>query len=183
LAIDIFSPRAIAKRRSLPSVPAYYSDILRWLPVMHDPQKYFSTHAVNEIRAFAEAARIMAADGITARFLRQNRLARAIRTGLAALGFGLFTEPEFLAPTLSVIRYPEGIDDASFRASYLSAGYAVAGGLGETAGRVFRMGHMGNLTDGQALGAVKAMGETVRAMSGKADVPAAVAAAAAVFQG
>jgi len=181
LAIDIFSPRAMAKRRSLPSVPAYYSDILRWLPVMHDPQKYFSTHAVNEIRAFAEAARIMAAEGIAARFLRQNRLARAIRTGLAALGFGLFTESEFLAPTLSVIRYPEGIDDASFRANYLTAGYAVAGGLGETAGRVFRMGHMGNLTDGQALGAVEALGETARAMGCKADVPAAVEAAAAVF--
>jgi aspartate aminotransferase-like enzyme len=150
---------------------------------MHDPQKYFSTHAVNELRAFAEAARIMAAEGIEPRFLRQKRLARAIRTGLASLGFGLFTETEFLAPTLSVVRYPEGIDDASFRANYLTAGYAVAGGLGETSGRVFRMGHMGNLTDAQALGAVEALGETSRAMGGKADVPAAVAEAAAVFQG
>ncbi len=183
LAVDIFSPRAMAKRRSLASVPAYYSDILRWLPVMHDPQKYFSTHAVNEIRAFAEAARIMAADGMPERFLRQERLARSIRAGLDVFGWTLFTEPAFQAPTLSVVRYPAGLDDADFRARYLAAGYAVAGGLGETAGRVFRLGHMGNLSDDQALAAVAAMGETIEAMGGTAGISAAVAAASAALKG
>jgi len=183
LAVDIFSPRAMTKRRSLASVPAYYSDILRWLPIMHDPRKYFSTHAVNEIRAFAEAARIMAADGMPERLHRQELLARAVRAGFLSLGFGLFTEEEFLAPTLSVVRYPEGIDDAAFRAKYLEAGYAVAGGLGETAGRVFRMGHMGNLTPEEVLGAVRGLGETLNALGLKSDTEAAVSAANAVFKG
>ena len=41
LAICVFSERAMAKRKSLPSIPAYYSDILRWLPIMKDPIEIF----------------------------------------------------------------------------------------------------------------------------------------------
>jgi alanine-glyoxylate transaminase/serine-glyoxylate transaminase/serine-pyruvate transaminase len=182
LAVDIFSPRAIAKRQILPSIPAYYADILRWRPVMENPQKYFSTHAVNEIRAFAEAARIVIEEGLTERFLRHERTARAIRAGLEVLGFSLFTEREFLASTLSVVRYPDGVDDAVFRAKFLEAGFVVAGGLGETSGRVFRMGHMGNLTKDQTLSAIGAMGEVLITMGKPAAPAAAVEAAAAVFR-
>ncbi len=182
LAIDVFSKRAIARRESLTSIPAYYADILRWRPVMDDPQKYFSTHGVNEIRAFAAAARIAVEEGLPERFLRHERTARALRAGLETLGFSLFTEPEFQAPTLSVVRYPDGVDDSVFRAKYLDAGFAVAGGLGDTAGRVFRIGHMGNLTSGQATEAVGAMGGVLKTMGRKADPAAAMDAAAAVFK-
>jgi alanine-glyoxylate transaminase/serine-glyoxylate transaminase/serine-pyruvate transaminase len=47
LALCLFSERALQKRRALPSVPAYYADILRWLPVMEDPARYYSTPCVN----------------------------------------------------------------------------------------------------------------------------------------
>ncbi|MHB8054295.1 MAG: pyridoxal-phosphate-dependent aminotransferase family protein [Candidatus Aminicenantales bacterium] len=178
LAIDVFSKRAIARRQSLTAIPAYYTDILRWRPGMDDPQKYFSTHAVNEIRAFASATRIVMEEGLPERFLRHERIARAIRAGLETLGFGLFTEPEFQASTLSVIRYPDGVDDAVFRAKYLEAGFAVAGGLGETAGRVFRMGHMGNLTSAQAAEAIGAMGAVLNSMGRNVDAAGAVEATA-----
>jgi len=161
LAIDVFSPRAMAKRRSLPSVPAYYSDILRWLPVMTDPAKYFSTPCVNEIRAFREGTRIMLEEGMEARFERHRTIGLAVRSGLRALGFGIFTEPEFLADTLSVVRYPEGVDDKAFRAGYARHGVVVAGGLAATAGRVFRMGHMGNLTADDVVFAFEAMEKTL----------------------
>jgi len=182
LAVDVFSRRAVAKRQRLPSIPAYYSDILRWRPVMEDPQKYFSTPAVNEIRAFAEAARIVLEEGLPERFLRHERTARAVRAGLGTLGLSLFTEREFLASTLSVVRYPDGVDDAVFRAKYLEAGYAVAGGLGETSGRVFRMGHMGNLTKDQTLSAIGALGEVLKAMGKSVAPAAAIEAAEAVFK-
>ena len=183
LAVAVFSERAVAKRRSLPSIPAYYADLLRWLPSMKDPRVYFSTHGVNMIRAFAEATRIMMEEGLPARFARHALNARAIRAGLARLGFSLFTGEDFLASTLSVVRYPEGIDDAVFRRAYAESGYVVAGGLGETAGRVFRMGHMGNLTSVQALAAIETMGRVLQAMGRPADVRGAVAAAEAVFSG
>jgi aspartate aminotransferase-like enzyme len=92
LAILVLSELAMEKRRSLAPIPAYYSDLLRWLPIMHDPSKYFSTPCVNEVRAFAEALRIILEEGIEERFERHDLHARAIRAGLAALGFTFFTD-------------------------------------------------------------------------------------------
>lgn len=161
LALCVFSEAAMEKRRGLASVPAYYSDVMRWLPVMHDPTKYFSTPCVNEIRAFAEATRIVLEEGIEERFERHDLHGRALRAGLAALGFTFFTDPRFAASTLSVARYPDGVEDKAFRAGLSANGVVVAGGLGPTAGRVFRMGHMGNLTSAQVRFAIAAVGKTL----------------------
>lgn len=157
LAIDVFSLRAMEKRRKLPRVKAYYADILRWLPVMENPNKYFSTPCVNEIRAFYEATGIVLEEGLEKRFERHERFATAIRRGLTSLGFSVYTDETCLASTLSVIRYPEGFDDISFRRKLYENGVVVAGGLGPTAGQVFRFGHMGNLTREQIVFAFDAL--------------------------
>jgi len=170
LAILVFSERAMEKRRALAAVPAYYSDVLRWLPIMHDPSKYFSTPCVNEIRAFAEATRIIIEEGIEERFERHDLFAGAIRAGLAALGFSFFTDPRFEASTLSVVRYPDGVEDKAFRAGLNANGVVVAGGLGPTAGAVFRMGHMGNLSSAQVRFAIEAV-ETTLAGLGRTVAP------------
>ncbi|MEN6560735.1 MAG: alanine--glyoxylate aminotransferase family protein [Acidobacteriota bacterium] len=169
LALCVFSEAAMEKRRGLASVPAYYSDVMRWLPVMHDPTKYFSTPCVNEIRAFAEATRIVLEEGIEERFERHDLHGRALRAGLAALGFTFFTDPRFAASTLSVARYPDGVEDKAFRAGLSANGVVVAGGLGPTAGRVFRMGHMGNLTSAQVRFAIDAVGKTLAGLGRAVD--------------
>jgi aspartate aminotransferase-like enzyme len=128
---------------------------------MHDPAKYFSTPCVNEMRAFAEATRIVLEEGLEERFERHDLFAGAIRAGLAALGFASFTDPRFLASTLSVVRYPDGIDDRAFRAGLAANGVVVAGGLGPTLGRVFRIGHMGNLSSAQVRFAIEAVEKTL----------------------
>ena len=161
LSILVLSELAMEKRRGLPAVPAYYSDLLRWLPIMHDPSKYFSTPCVNEIRAFAEATRLILEEGLEERFERHELYAEALRAGLAAFGFSFFTNPSFPASTLSVVRYPDGVEDKAFRAGLSDNGVVVAGGLGPTAGRVFRMGHMGNLTSAQVRFAVEAVERTL----------------------
>jgi alanine-glyoxylate transaminase/serine-glyoxylate transaminase/serine-pyruvate transaminase len=170
LAILVMSEAAMDKRRALVAVPAYYSDILRWLPIMHDPAKYFSTPCVNEIRAFAEATRIIVEEGIEERFERHSLFAEAIRAGLDALGFTFFTDPSFEASTLSVVRYPAGVEDRAFRAGLNANGVVVAGGLGPTAGQVFRMGHMGNLNSAQVRFAIDAVEKTLAGL-GRAVAP------------
>ena len=164
LSILVLSEQALEKRRSMAAVPAYYSDLLRWLPIMHDPSKYFSTPCVNEARAFAEATRIILEEGVEERFERHDLYAEAIRAGLAALGFGFFTDPDYLAATLSVVRYPDGVDDKAFRAGLYENGVVVAGGLAQTAGQVFRMGHMGNLTSAQLRFAIEAVEKTLQGL-------------------
>ena len=164
LAIAVASERALEKRRRITSIPAYYADWLRWLPIMKDPTRYFSTPCVNELRAFHEATRIIMEEGLEQRFERHKRIGRAFRAALSAVGFSLFTQEPFWADTLSVALYPEGLEDRRFRSLYLENGVVVAGGLAQTSGRVFRMGHMGNLTVEQVYFALDALEKTLASL-------------------
>ena len=107
---------------------------------------------------------MMLEEGMEARFARHARIARAFRGALAALGFTFFTEEAYFADTLSVVRYPAGIEDKVFRSMLGQNGVVVAGGLAETAGRVFRLGHMGNLDFDQVVFAVEAVEKTLRSL-------------------
>jgi alanine-glyoxylate transaminase/serine-glyoxylate transaminase/serine-pyruvate transaminase len=181
LAILVLSARAMAKRRRLESIPAYYSDLLRWLPIMKEPGKYFSTPCVNEVRAFYESTLIILEEGIEQRFRRHGRYARAIRAALQALGFSFFTDGRFLADTLSVIISPEGVEDKSFRSLLYENGVVVAGGLAEMAGRVFRIGHMGNLSSAQVYFALDAVEKTLAALGRTFEAGAGRRAARAII--
>jgi len=178
LSIFVLSEKAMEKRRSMERIPAYYSDVLRWLPIMKDPSRYFSTPCVNEIRAFYE--RVLE-EGIEKRFLRHARVAKAIRAALAELGFSFFTQEPFLADTLSVVKYPEGVEDKSFRSTYYENGIVVAGGLGETAGKVFRMGHMGNLSESQVNFALDTLERTLSTLGYKFEAGSGLQAAKAIL--
>jgi len=177
LSVLVLSERAMEKRRNLEAIPAYYSDLLRWLPIMHDPSLYFSTPCVNEIRAFHEGLRVVMEEGIEQRFKRHERQAEAIRAGLAALNLALFTEAGSRASTLSVVVYPEELDDQAFRDTLKENGVVVAGGLGESKGRVFRMGHMGNLTADQIEFAMRAIEQTLATLQYGFEPGSGVAAA------
>lgn len=145
VAILLVSERGMDRRKARKRLPAYTADLLRWAPIMENPGLYFSTPPVNLIVALAEAMKIILEEGLEARFERHAQTARTIRTGLDALGLELFTSTDHLADTLSVVRYPEGIDDSRFRAAMAAEGVIVAGALGPIAGQAFRLGHMGNI--------------------------------------
>jgi alanine-glyoxylate transaminase/serine-glyoxylate transaminase/serine-pyruvate transaminase len=178
LALCLFSPRAMQRRRSRALVPAYYADVIRWLPIMEDPGRYFSTPCVNEIFALAEALRIVHEEGLPARFARHERIARAFRAGLQELGLAMFTAPDCRADTLSVALHLPAVDDAVFRRELAARGVVVAGGLGPIAGKAFRLGHMGNIGPGEVVTTLGAIEGTLRSLGVAADEGAAVAAAA-----
>lgn len=182
LSVLVFSEKAMKKRKSLSGIPAYYSDLLRWLPIMKDPSKYFSTPCVNEIRAFAEGTRIILEEGLKNRFQRHSRTARALRASFQEMGLKTFTAPSFLADTLSVVFYPPGIDDRDFRSLLEEKGVVVAGGLGEVKGKVFRMGHMGNLSESQLIFALETMEDTFLSLGHNLNRGAAVQKAQEIFE-
>ena len=177
LALCLFSERAMTRRMGRSSVPAYYADVLRWLPVMQDPGKYFSTPCVNEIVALAEALRMLHAEGLPARFARHGRIARAVRAGLEALGLTLFTASDCRADTLSVVLLPAGVADAPFRKEVASRGVVVAGGLGPVAGKAFRLGHMGNINAAEVVAALGAIEGALGTLGVPVTPGAAIAAA------
>lgn len=181
LALCLFSERALARRKALPSVPAFYADIMRWLPIMADPGRYYSTPCVNEIVALGEALRMVHEEGLDARFARHRRLAAAFRAALAALGITLFTHRDCQAATLSVAMLPAGVEDGPFRARAAARGAVLAGGLGPIAGKAFRVGHMGNIGAGEVVATLDAIGGALADAGHRADVGAALAAAASVL--
>jgi alanine-glyoxylate transaminase/serine-glyoxylate transaminase/serine-pyruvate transaminase len=84
-------------------------------------------------------------EGLEASWARHEACGEQLRTGLQALGFELFAAPGHRLPQLTTVWLPEGVDDATTRATLLERyGIEVGGGLGEFAGRVWRVGCMGH---------------------------------------
>lgn len=145
LAMMWASPKAMERRKSLGVIPEFYIDFEKWLPIMKDTSKYFATPAINLIWALKESVRIIKEEGIENRYARHRKIAAGMQAALESLGFRILAKEGCRAVTLSNLVYPEGIDDAKFRGLLAEEGIMVAGGLGAYAGRMFRLGHMGNI--------------------------------------
>jgi alanine-glyoxylate transaminase / serine-glyoxylate transaminase / serine-pyruvate transaminase len=145
LTVAAVSEAARRRREALGGIAAYYADLRRWEPVMEEPTRYFSTHATSLIRALGVSLDAIETEGLEARFRRHRVVAAALRAGMGALGFAPLTEPAALAPTLSVLACPEGVDEADLRAAMAARGVTVAGCLGSFAGRGIRIGHLGSV--------------------------------------
>lgn len=156
------SKKALARRESLGTIPEYYVDFAKWIPIMQDPSKYFATPAVNLVWALKESVRLVKEEGLKARYERHLKNARAVQAALLAMGFGILAEEGHRAVTLSNVLYPEGINDAEFRKIIQEEGIIVAGGLAAYAGKMFRIGHMGNIDTGDMVSAISSIERTLK---------------------
>ncbi len=161
LAIIAFSKDALEARNDMEKIPAYYADIKRWLPIMHDPTKYYATPSVNMIWAYEKALEIIFEEGLSARYLRHENYGKAVRRSLEIYGMKAVAKEDIAAVTMSCIKYPEGVDDAKFRSMCYERGLVLAGGLGSFAGIAFRIGHMGNTEADQLVEAIRIIGEVL----------------------
>ena len=182
LTIVAFNDKALARREQLGTVAGYYVDWKNWLPIMDNPSLYFSTPPVNLIQALAKAVRMILDEGLEARYARHEKIARSFRAGLTALGLTLVTAADAVAPTLSVIKYPSGLDDAAFRAKMEEYGIVVAGGVGPLKGKIFRVGHMGNICINELALTLCALERSLTALGIQVPPGAAVGAACAEWQ-
>lgn len=174
LAVVAFNQTAMDARAAMERVPAYYCDIYNWIPIMHDPTKYFATPPVNLIYGYDEGMRLVLEEGMEKRVIRHTAYGRAVRVALRVYGMEALASEDAAAPTLSCILYPEGVNDGEFRAALLKKKVVVAGALAHLAGKAFRIGHMGNTTEDMLEIAVKAIGETLIELGMEADIGEAV---------
>jgi aspartate aminotransferase-like enzyme len=79
------------------------------------------------------------------------------------------------------VNYPPGVEDKRFRSLYYENGVVVAGGLAETAGKLFRMGHMGNLSSSQVYFALDALEQTLKTIGYSFEAGAGRGAAKAIL--
>lgn len=181
LAIVAFNQSALDIRKEIEHVPGYYTDIYNWLPIMHDPTKYFATPAVNLVYAYDEGMRIVLEEGMKNRYARHDKFAEGVRKGLKEYGMKPLAAKGAEASTLSCVLYPEGVDDAAFRKNLSEKGIVVAGALAHLKGKAFRIGHMGNTTKEMLEKAVEEIGKTLNDLGQDVDPKQAVASFNSVF--
>ena len=155
--------KALERRKTLGTIPEYYVDFDKWLPIMENASKYFATPAVNLVWAMKESVAIIKEEGLKARADRHRKNADAIAKAVESIGCTLLAKPGCRASTLSVILYPEGVDDAKFRANMLQEGVVCANSLGAYLGKSFRLGHMGNITENEIIVGLSAIERSLKA--------------------
>jgi alanine-glyoxylate transaminase / serine-glyoxylate transaminase / serine-pyruvate transaminase len=97
-------------------------------------------------------------------FQRHHRLADGVRKAVAAWGLKLCAAaPQWQSDTVSAIYLPDGFDSNAFvRHAYKAYGLSLGVGLSKVAGRVFRIGHLGDLNELMVLTALSGVELTLR---------------------
>ncbi|MFN8520011.1 MAG: alanine--glyoxylate aminotransferase family protein [Chloroflexota bacterium] len=103
------------------------------------------TPAVGVCFALDAALALIEAEGYDAIFARHAAVGAATRAGLAAMGFRLFADPAHASDTVTSALVPDGVDWGDFSRELRSRGLVIAGAQGRLAGRVFRVGHLGDV--------------------------------------
>lgn len=105
---------------------------------------YHHTAPVSMIYSLYEALRIILEEGLEARFARHRRNHELLRDGLLELGFDFLVEEEYRLPMLNAVKIPQGLDEAAIRKTLLKEyNIEIGAGLGDFAGKVWRIGLMG----------------------------------------
>ncbi len=154
LAIVGVSPKAMARIETA-KLPRTFFD-LRDQMAGYAANAYPYTPAVGLMHGLKYSTDKLLAEGLDAVFARHARIADGVRAAVAGWGLSLCAaRPEIYSDTVSAIVTPEGFDSAKLvRHASETYGVAFGAGLGAVAGKVFRVGHLGSLTDVMALSGI-----------------------------
>ncbi len=140
-----------------------------WTMMGNRSQKSFiGTIPVNIFYGLRESIRLLEEEGLENVFARHSRLAeatrRAVRVWAANDGPRLFClAPDRLSNSVTAVLMPEGYDaDAVRRTARQRFNVSLGGGLSKLGGKVFRIGHLGDLNEPMLLGALAAVEMALR---------------------
>lgn len=182
LAIVAFSPKALAAADNA-DLPRAYFDVREMLAATAGGG-YPYTPPVQLIMGLRESLDMLLDEGLEAVFARHQRIADGVRTAVDAWGLTLCARsPDVYSNTVSAIYVPDGFDsdvltDHAFNAYGISFGV----GLGDVAGKVFRIGHLGMMSDVMALSGLATIEMAMKDLSYPIELGAGVAAAQVHFR-
>lgn len=180
-----FSEKAlqVLKTRKTPVV-SWYLDMGMVASYWGAERKYHHTAPVNAIYGLREALRIIAEEGLEARFARHLLNHRALVAGIEAMGLSMYVPKAERLRTLNTIRIPEGAEDAKVRKALLNDfGIEIGAGLGALAGKVWRVGLMGHSSTRKNVILFLSALTAILEVQGVSVKPGAVEAASAVYGG
>ena len=169
------------KNRKSPVV-SWYLDMSMVSSYWGADRKYHHTAPINMIYGLREALRIIAEEGLEARFDRHMLNHQALVAGIEAMGLSMLVAEGERLPMLNAIRIPEGTDDLKVRKTLLNDfGMEIGGGLGDLAGKVWRVGLMGHASRRRNIFLFLSALETILKAQGVSVQPGTLEAASSVY--
>ena len=144
---------------------------------------YHHTAPVNALYALHESLVMLQEEGLEQAWLRHEKNHQALAAGLTVLGLDFVVPEGERLPQLNAVCVPEGIDEAEVRRRLLkNYSLEIGAGLGDLAGKVWRIGLMGYASRREnILLCLSALGNTLTQLGHKTDAATAVAAACEVL--
>jgi alanine-glyoxylate transaminase/serine-glyoxylate transaminase/serine-pyruvate transaminase len=140
---------------------------------------YHHTAPVNALYGLHEALVMLQDEGLENAWQRHTDNHLALRAGLEAMGINFVVDQASRLPQLNAVTIPEGVDDATVRGQLLNEfNLEIGAGLGDLAGKVWRIGLMGHSSRAENILLCLAALEAVLGDLG-ADINTGVALAAA----
>ena len=145
LAPISLGPRAVKVIQDRKSqVQSFYLNLATLQTYWGDRHQYHHTAPISMIYALREALRMAMEEGLDNRLQRHAHVAAGLRAGVNALGLDLFADQAYRLNPLTTVNVPEGVDPAKVRTRLLQEyNMEIAGGLGQIAAQVWRIGVMG----------------------------------------
>ena len=143
-----FSKQAVDKIKQRKSrVQSWFCDISLLMSYYESGEKtraYHHTAPVNSLYAMNEALRLVVEETLQVRWDRHRDAANQLYSRLEAAGLEMIVAAEHRLSPLTLVRIPEGVDDAAIRGGLLNnKNIELGGGLGKFAGNAWRIGLMG----------------------------------------
>jgi len=154
LAILGFSPKAMQATKTA-KLPRTFFDV-KDMGAGYANNAFPYTPPVGLINGLKMTCEMLLNEGLENVFARHYRIATGVRRAVNAWGLDLCaTSPDLYSDTVSAILVPEGVNGTDI-VTHAANKYGVAFGvgLGEVAGKLFRIGHLGSLTDVMTLSGI-----------------------------
>ena len=182
LAIIGFSEKAIAASRTA-TLPRTFFDVSE-MQKGYDANAFPYTPPVGLMNGLKLSLDMLLDEGLENVFARHARIADGVRAAVAAWGLELCAaSPDVYSDTVSAIRTPDGFNATDIVTHAADAyGVAFGVGLGDVAGKVFRIGHLGSLTDVMMLSGLGAAEMCMTDLGLEIELGSGVAAAQDIYR-
>ena len=154
MSFNAVSDKALAASKTSKFTKSFWS----WDEMLNmNKQGFFPyTPATNMLYGLREAIDMLHEEGLDNVFARHDRFAEATRRAVRAWGLEIMCRDlKYYSPTITAVLLPEGHDADAFRALALEQ-FNISYGMsfGKFAGKMFRIGHLGDINDLTLLGAL-----------------------------
>tara|TARA_B110000259_G_scaffold4038_1_gene4648 strand:- start:236 stop:1396 length:1161 start_codon:yes stop_codon:yes gene_type:complete len=154
LAISCISQKALEIAKTTNMRRAYYD--LHDMLAVNNTGYWPYTNPMPLLRGLREALNMMNEEGLENIYSRHAHLATAVRKATEAWGLKFCAQdPSLYSNTVTAIMVPEGFDSMDVvKTAYNKYNTSFGGGLSKVAGKLFRIGHLGDLNSTMILGAI-----------------------------